>query len=354
MKTFTQKPKTNNSPVPIICGIVNVTPDSFSDGGKWNTTEKAVAHALELVEQGAGMLDIGGESTRPSSTFVPVQEEIERIVPVIRELKKRTDVPLSIDTWKADVAKASLDAGADIINDITGFAGDANMASVVAQAQCDVIVMFNPVIYRPEHESCKIFPEFNLNNSNEQFFNTEQFFSSTAKTMDKSSIQAMQKSLQNMHIVDAMKCYLERSLHIAREAGIADDKIMLDPGIGFGLTKKENALLIKHIDVLHDMGFPIFLGVSRKRFLMHILSEAGVNTNVETDDGFKNRDFASAILTAIATEKNVEVVRVHSITEHKIARDVMRAIIDVDLGGEEKADMHFSSYANVRSEKDKS
>ncbi len=316
-KAFIQEPS------PILCGIVNVTPDSFSDGGKWNSVEKAVAHALSLVEQGAGMLDVGGESTRPSSSFVPVEEEIERIVPVIRELKKHTNVPISIDTWKSEVARATLDAGADIINDITGFAGDSNMANVVAKAKCDVILMFNPVIYRPEHESCAIFPSFNLHKSNEKFFT-----------------HADKAAMQKMHIIDAMKYYMERSLSIARDSGILDNNIMLDPGIGFGLTKKENAMLIKHIDVLKNMGFRIFLGVSRKRFLVHILSQANINTDAESDEGFKNRDIASAILTSIATQKNIDIVRVHSISEHKIARNVMHAI----LHAEDETNTHFSAY----------
>ncbi|NLL99897.1 MAG: dihydropteroate synthase family protein [Treponema sp.] len=321
MKILAQQPK------PILCGIVNVTPDSFSDGGNWNSMDKAVSHALNLVEMGAGMLDIGGESTRPGSKFVPVSEEIKRIVPVVQELKKRTKIPISIDTWKSEVAKATLDVGADIINDITGFAGDSNMAKVVAQAKRDVVLMFNPVIYRPEHESCKIFPQFNLNKSNENFL-----------------METEKKLMQKMNIIDAMKFYLERSVKIAREVGIPDEKIMLDPGIGFGLTKKENAILIKHIDILHEMGFEIFLGVSRKRFLINILAESGVNINVESEEGFKNRDFASAILTGIATEKNVKVVRVHSISEHKIARDVMNAI----LYAEEKKDAHFSAYSSKK------
>ncbi|MEL3909214.1 MAG: dihydropteroate synthase [Treponemataceae bacterium] len=309
----------------ILCGIVNVTPDSFSDGGKWETTELAVAHALDLIEAGAEMLDIGGESTRPSSTFVPIEQEIKRVVPVIKELKKRTSVPLSVDTWKSEVAKAALEAGADIINDITGFAGDYKMPEIIAKAKCDAVIMFNPVVYRREHESCKIFPEFNLNMSNEKFLS-----------------EAEKTSMQKMEITDAMQFYLERSIKLAQDAGIQNDKIMLDPGIGFGLTKKENLLLIKHIGKLHKMGFRIFLGVSRKRFLVNILSEANLNTDAETDEGFKNRDYASAILTAFATKENVEVVRVHSISEHKIARDVMYSV----MNAETEEDKNFQAYTN--------
>lgn len=326
MRAFEKKE--NPQSKTILCGIVNVTPDSFSDGGKWNTTERAVAHALDLVEAGAEMLDIGGESTRPSSSFVPIKEEIERIVPVVKELKKRTSVPLSIDTWKSEVAKATLEAGADIINDITGFAGDSKMPEVIAKANSEAVIMFNPVVYRREHESCKIFPEFNLNKSNEKFLT-----------------EVEKISMQKMEIIEAMKFYLARSIKIANEAGIPNNKIMLDPGIGFGLTKKENLILIKYIAELHKMGFRIFLGVSRKRFLVNILSEASINTDAETDEGFKNRDYASAILTAFAVKENVEVVRVHSICEHKIAREVMQSV----AFAETKEDENFAAYTNKAS-----
>lgn len=311
----------------ILCGIVNVTPDSFSDGGKWNTTEKAVFHALELIKMGAGMLDIGGESTRPGSTFVPVNDEIARIVPVIRELKKHTKVPISIDTWKSEVAKAAIDAGADIINDITGFAGDNNMPKVVSKSNCGVILMFNPVVYRPEHPSCKIFPSFNLNNSNEVFLSGDE-----------------KSKMQELTIIDAMQYYLQKSIKLANEAGISNNRIMLDPGIGFGLTKKENLTLIKNIDSLHDMDFPVFLGVSRKRFVVNILNEADLNTDETTETGFQNRDFASSILTALAVTKKIEVVRVHSITEHKIACEIAYSICNA----EKTADTNFQAYKKVK------
>lgn len=307
----------------ILCGIVNVTPDSFSDGGKWSSVEQAVNHSLELVNQGAGMLDFGGESTRPGSTFVPVKKEIERVVPVLQAIRSKVGVPISVDTWKADVAKAVIDEGADIINDITGFAGDSNMAKVLASSNCGVILMFNPVLFRPEHPSCKIFPSFNLNGSNEKFFTEQE-----------------KAKMQEMKIIDSMRFYLERSIKIANDAGIPNNRIMLDPGIGFGLTKKENLLLIKNIGLLHKMGFPIFLGVSRKRFLVNILDEAEINVDEKNTEGFKNRDFASAILTAIAVNSGVEVVRVHSIFEHKIAREIAFAV----LNAEKTENINFGAY----------
>lgn len=303
---------------------MNVTPDSFSDGGKWNTAEKAVSHAASLIAAGADMLDIGGESTRPGSHFVEIDEEIMRAVPVISEVKKRfPDVPLSIDTWKSDVARAAVDAGADIVNDITGFAGDSRTAKAVSEKNAACILMFNPTVFRHEHPSCAIFPEFNLNASNEKFFTKDE-----------------KKTICGMPITDAMRFYAERSLLRAREAGIQNENILLDPGIGFGLTAKENLLLIKNIATIHKMGFPVFLGVSRKRFIQNILESAQIENNPETDEGFKNRDEASSVLTSLAVQKNVEIVRVHSIAEHKIAREVSFAV----LHAEEAGDTNFKAY----------
>lgn len=310
----------------LLCGIVNVTPDSFSDGSQWNSTEKAFKHSLDLLEAGADILDIGGESTRPGSTFVPIDEEIRRILPLIKKLKKHSAAPLSVDTWKSDVAKAAIEAGADIINDITGLAGDKNMATVLAKSDCGLILMFNPVIFRPEHPSCKIFPHFNLNNSNELFFSENE-----------------KAEMQKMPITKAMQFYLERSIKLAQDAGISKSRIMLDPGIGFGLSKKENLTLLKDIEILHKMGYQIFLGVSRKRFLVNILDEAGINVDEKSDEGFKNRDYASAILTAIAQAKNVDLVRVHSIIEHKIAREIVSAVYN----SEKAEDIDFKAYDSL-------
>jgi len=202
----------------ILCGIVNVTPDSFSDGGKWYGKDKAIKRALELIEAGAGMIDLGGESTRPGSHYVEIQEEIERVVPVIKELKTMTDVPLSIDTWKADVAEAAIEAGVDFVNDITGFMGDPRMAEVVGKSDVGAILMFNPKIARPNHKSSANFPPF----GGEGAFTEEEL-----------------KSFEEMDVVEVMKKYLSKSLERAEANGISRERIMLDPGIGFALTKKE-------------------------------------------------------------------------------------------------------------------
>ncbi|WP_455256779.1 dihydropteroate synthase [Peptoniphilus asaccharolyticus] len=305
----------------ILCGIINVTPDSFSDGGKYYAVENAVKRAKELVAEGATMLDIGGESTRPGSTYVEIEEEINRVVPAIKAIKEVVDVPISIDTWKSEVAKAAIEAGADIINDITGFLGDLNMAKVIGESNAGAIVMFNPVIARPEHPGSKVFPKFG----------GDGVFS-----------EAELKSYEDMNIVDVMRKYFEKSLELARQYGIEDERIMIDPGIGFGLTKKENLELINKIDVIREMGYFTFLGVSGKRFIMNILDENGFETDFETEEGSINRDQSSAVLTAIAAFKGVEVLRVHTIKPHLMASCISDSVRMAD----EMENINFGAYKN--------
>ena len=290
-----------------LCGIINATPDSFSDGGRYNTVETALAQARKLIAEGAHMLDIGGESTRPrpGSHFVAIQEEIERVVPIIEAIRRESDIVISVDTWKSEVAAAALAAGADIINDITGLLGDEKMAETAAKYGAPVIIMFNPVMARPQHASSRIFPEFGFG---------------SAFTKEELSLFA------ELPIAELMwKCF-EKSLKVAENAGLSRDNIMLDPGIGFGLTKRENLLILQELDSLHQAGFPIFLGVSRKRFLVRILEENGFEVNPETQEGFENRDTASAHLTTLAASRGVEVVRVHEVAKHRMAAAVGDAI----------------------------
>ena len=290
-----------------LCGIINATPDSFSDGGRYNTVETALAQARKLISEGAHMLDIGGESTRPGSHFVAIQEEIEieRVVPVIEAIRQESDIVISVDTWKSEVAAAALSTGADIINDITGLLGDEKMAETAAKYGAPVIVMFNPVMARPQHASSKIFPEFGFG---------------SAFTKEELSLFA------ELPIAELMwKCF-EKSLKVAENAGLSRDNIMLDPGIGFGLTKRENLLILQELGSLHQAGFPIFLGVSRKRFLVSILEENGFEVNPNTQEGFENRDTASAHLTSLAASRGVEVVRVHEVAKHRMAAAVGDAI----------------------------
>lgn len=298
--------KTNHAKT-AICGTINVTPDSFSDGGQFFTLEQALQQARKLIAEGASMLDIGGESTRPGSSYVEIEieEEIQRVVPVIKAIRKESDVLISIDTWKSQVAEAALAAGANLVNDITGLMGDEKMAHVVANAGAKVVIMFNPVMARPQHPSSLIFPHFGFG----QAFTEEEL-----------------ADFEKMPIEELMEAFFERALARAEEAGIAPENILLDPGIGFGLTKKENLLLLRDLDKLHQKGYPIFLGVSRKRFVINILEESGFEVNPETELGFHNRDTASAHVTSIAARQGVEVVRVHDVASHRMAVEIASAI----------------------------
>mgnify|MGYP000965826241 FL=1 len=288
-----------------ICGIINVTPDSFSDGGQFFAVDQALQQARKLIAEGASMLDIGGESTRPGSSYVEIEEEIQRVVPVIKAIRKESDVLISIDTWKSQVAEAALEAGANLVNDITGLMGDEKMAQVVAKAGAQVVIMFNPVMARPQHPSSLIFPRFGFG----QAFTEKEL-----------------ANFEKLSIEDLLKAFFERALTRADQAGIAKDKIMMDPGIGFGLTKKENLLLLRDLDKLHQQGYPIFLGVSRKRFVINILEENGFEVNPEIEVGFRNRDTASAHVTTIAARQGVEVVRVHDVASHRMAVEIATAI----------------------------
>ena len=288
-----------------ICGIINVTPDSFSDGGKFFVIEEALKQARKLIAEGATILDIGGESTRPGSSYVEIEEEIQRVVPVIQAIRQESDVLISVDTWKSQVAEAALKAGANLVNDITGLMGDEKMAEVVAKAEAQVVIMFNPVMARPQHPSSLIFPHFGFN----QAFTEEEL-----------------ADFEKMTIEELMEDFFDRALARANQAGIAQENIMLDPGIGFGLTKKENLILLRDLGKLHKMGYPIFLGVSRKRFVINILEENGFEVSPDTEAGFRNRDIASAHVTSIAARQGVEVVRVHDVASHRMAVEIASAI----------------------------
>ena len=297
--------KRDNQTKTAICGIINVTPDSFSDGGQFFAIEEALKQARKLIAEGATILDIGGESTRPGSSYVEIEEEIQRVVPVIQAIRQESDVLISVDTWKSQVAEAALNVGANIVNDITGLMGDEKMAEVVARAGAQVVIMFNPVMARPQHPSSLIFPHFGF-----------------GETFTKEDLA----DFEQLPVEELMTAFFDRALARAKEAGIEKENIMLDPGIGFGLTKKENLILLRDLDKLHYMGYPIFLGVSRKRFVINILEENGFEVNPDTEAGFRNRDTASAHVTSIVARQGVEVVRVHDVASHKMAVEIASAI----------------------------
>ena len=297
--------KRENPTKTAICGIINVTPDSFSDGGQFFAIEEALKQARKLMAEGATILDIGGESTRPGSSYVEIEEEIQRVVPVIQAIRQESDVLISVDTWKSQVAEAALQAGANIVNDITGLMGDEKMAEVVARAGAQVVIMFNPVMARPQHPSSLIFPHFGF-----------------GETFTKEDLA----DFEQLSVEELMTAFFDRALARAEKTGISKGNIMLDPGIGFGLTKKENLILLRDLGKLHKMGYPIFLGVSRKRFVINILEENGFEVSPDTEAGFRNRDIASAHVTSIAARQGVEVVRVHDVASHKMAIEVASAI----------------------------
>lgn len=253
----------------LIMGIVNVTPDSFSDGGQYNSVDRAVSHAVELYEQGADIIDIGGESTRPGHTVISSEEEIARVVPVIESLHKAAPhIPISIDTYKADVARAAIDAGAHIINDIWGLKADQNMASLAREKNCPVILMHN-------RESTD-YDDF---------------------------------------ITDAV-ADLKESIEIAVRAGISKDHIILDPGIGFAKSYEHNLQMMISLDALVELGYPVLLATSRKRFIRNTL-QLPVNDLVE----------GTAATVAFGIAQGAQIVRVHDVAQIKRTVDMCDAML---------------------------
>jgi dihydropteroate synthase len=251
----------------LILGIVNVTPDSFSDGGRYRDPQAAIAHGLELVAQGADLLDIGGESSRPGSEPVTLEEELARVLPVVQGLVTQTTVPLSIDTTRSEVARQALAAGAHVINDITAL-GDPEMGRVVQEARAGVILMH---------------------------------MQGTPRTMQ-----------QNPHYEDVtveVLGFLESRLQTARDLGIAGTQVVLDPGIGFGKTTAHNLELLARLGELQRLGRPVCLGASRKRFLEGPLGRPL---------GQRLAGSLAAVCYALAAD-SAQVVRVHDVAE---SRDV--------------------------------
>ncbi len=213
-----------------VMGILNVTPDSFFDGGKFVDLELALERALQLEAEGADIIDIGGESTRPGSIAISVQEELQRVIPVVEKLRTKTKVLISVDTYKAEVAKRALKAGAQIINDISGLRFDPGMAKVIAESGAAVILMH--IQGTPRH---------------------------------------MQDNPQYDNLIDEILDYLRKSSAIATQAGIRADQIIIDPGIGFGKRLEDNYAILKYLDEFKSLGFPILVGPSRKSFIGKVL-----------------------------------------------------------------------------------
>ena len=251
-----------------IMGILNVTPDSFSDGGKYNDLDKALLHAQELVRDGADILDVGGESTRPGHIQITEEEETERVVPVIERLKQEFDTPISIDTYKSSVAKAAVQAGAALVNDVWGLKYDAGMADVIAESQTACCLMHN----REKAKYVNFLPEV---------------------LMD-----------------------LQESVDIARKACIAKDKIILDPGVGFGKTYEMNLEIIKELNRLKFLEYPILLGTSRK-------SVIGLTLDLPAGQ----REEGTLVTTVLGILSGCAFVRVHDVKGNKRAIQMTEAIM---------------------------
>lgn len=244
----------------LVMGILNLTPDSFSDGGLWVDEEKALAHAREMRTEGADLIDVGGESTRPGSRPVSAAEELQRISSVTAALTG-AGIPLSVDTWKSEVAEAVLKSGVPFINDIYALRGDPEMARVCSEYGAGLILMNHPAWYWPKRPEARVFP-----------------FRESLRQIEPGEEAVYEK----LDARQAMLKFLSDSLEIALRAGIPEKGIILDPGIGFGLTPEENLTLCNHLEDLKALGFPVLLAPSRKRFIRRVLGEGSEEAEIGT------------------------------------------------------------------------
>ncbi len=252
----------------IIMGILNATPDSFSDGGSFDRVDEAVKRAIEMVDEGADIIDIGGESTRPGARFIAAEEEIERVVPVIKAISKEVNVPISIDTYKADVAREALAAGAHIINDVWGAKADANMKLVAAETKAPIILMHN----REDR-------------------NYQSFFR------------------------DVMNDLYE-SISLVKDAGVSDEQIILDPGIGFAKNIQLNLEMMRHLHKLVAIGYPVLLGTSRKSMIGAVL-DLPVHERME----------GTGATVCYGIQQGCQIVRVHDVKEISRMAKMMDAMM---------------------------
>ncbi len=251
-----------------IMGILNVTPDSFSDGGKWNSVDKAVKHVEDMINEGASIIDIGAESTRPGYTPQTSEQELERLIPIIRKIRENFDIPISIDTYKAKTFRELIKEGADILNDVWGMKADSEMAKSAKELNTPVILMHNK--------------------DNNKYNN----------------------------LMDELKKETLESVEIAKKAGIKEDLIILDPGIGFVLDYEKDLTVVNRIKEFADLGYPVLLGTSRKRFIGRAL---GIENPMD-------RDFGTAITTAIGVMNGCSIFRVHNVKENYEAMRMALAI----------------------------
>jgi dihydropteroate synthase len=274
MELFAKGQTISFSDRPLLMGIVNVTPDSFFDGGRFLDPQAAVAHAWRLVEEGADLLDIGGESTRPGSVPVEETEERRRLIPVVTAVAKAVSVPISVDTSKAVVAKAAIDAGAVMVNDVTALRGDPAMVDAIVVSGVGVVLMH---------------------------------MQGTPRTM--------QKSPQYHDVVEEVEDFLAERVRFALERGVAKTQIMLDPGIGFGKTLAHNLDLLAQLRTFTKLGFPLLVGPSRKGFIGELVEQS-----------VQDRAWGTAGAVALAVEQGAHVLRVHDVAGMKDVVKVAAAI----------------------------
>ena len=255
-------------------GIINVTPDSFSDGGLFSDSAAAVSQARRLISDGADILDIGGESTRPYAAPVSAAEEAERVIPVIRQIRRFSDIPISIDTMKAEVARKALEAGATMINDVSALRHDPLMLDLVKEHDGEVIIMHM-----------------------------------------QGSPGSMQDNPSYSDVIGEIITFFKERLAFLEREGVDLKRIIIDPGIGFGKNLEHNLTILKHLEQFSILGRPVLLGHSRKRFLGDI-------TKIETPD----RDLVTAVVSALCQDKQISLIRVHDIASTKHALQVSQAI----------------------------
>jgi dihydropteroate synthase len=266
-------------PDPVLVGALNVTPDSFSDGGDFFDPERAAARAATMLDEGAQIIDVGGESTRPGSDPVSPEEEARRVVPVIQRITtERPDAIVSIDTYRAGIAEAALEAGARVVNDVSALRSDPRMSKVVAGARCPIILMH--MLGEPK---------------------------------------TMQRDPRYDDVVREVREFLAERAEHAVAAGVEEENIILDPGIGFGKTLAHNLALLRHLDSLVELGFPVLVGASRKSFI-------GKITGVEEA---KERVFGTVAANVIACERGATFFRGHDVRENWEALTVARAVLNV-------------------------
>ncbi len=261
----------------VVMGILNVTPDSFSDGGRHDALDSALSHARQMIAEGAEIIDIGGESTRPGAAMISSELEISRTAPVIRALRSEWAGMISIDTWKADVARAAISAGADIVNDISGLTGDPEMVVVCRDSGCGVVVMHR----QGTPETMQLAPHYD-------------------------------------DVVREVREFFEERLAALSTAGIRAESLCFDPGIGFGKTVAHNIELLRHLARLSPAGRPLLLGVSRKSFIGRVLESARL----------EDREWPTVALTARARELGVRLHRVHDVKPNLEALRMIEAILD--------------------------